>query len=1020
MKKKILLVEYATGSIDIIKEILSDAIFEITVANEGDKARTYLDEKPFDLMITAAMLPKFHGFNLSQYAAEHYPGIKIIIISEIYKGMDYKHQAMTTYKADDFFEKPFDKEEFRKRVLELLEIDEAILGDAAEKTAAEGPLSDTKKVRTLKQMEKEKKKLTSEDLFGDIIEKVHELPAYEIDLDTDMDADLEKKEAVTREFASPLTQMLDKEKISASQKSPAVTEVLQTPTGNKTQKIDLELLDLIKSGKKEKKTEVINDKRKFKKIEDDISRKLEDTLSGLGLAGKPAAKPEGTSPEETRLVKPPQAKTQEKEKTGEVEVGDYEILGLIGRGGMAEIYKAKKKGVKGFEKIIALKKILSGYGADAKYIEMFVDEAKIAAELSHPNIIQIYDLGKKDDYYFIAMEYISSKDLRVILQKLAQSQRIMPEALSIYLVIKVLEALNYAHAARDSSGKKLDIVHRDVSPPNILVAYDGNIKLTDFGVSKASIKMHQTLAGALKGKVLYMSPEQAKGEDNIDYRSDLYSVGIILFELITGEKLFLGSSEIGTLKKVQEGKIIKPSQIKKDIEPELEFIILKALNKDRTKRYQRALDMIKDLEAYMMHQYESAPEAAHIAHFICNLFKDEIIKEGIEINLPPHPHPISRRSKKEVKAQEELPEKEEEIFGLPEEDQLEEALQSREEKEAEQYLLKEEEFQPIVEITFDEDKNKKVPPGEKAYQPAPPASLPEVETLMQEEKSKRRKNFLAAIIIVIIVLAVAIILYLVLGSREPGPGSASKPVSAVRTTETTETTGTTGTTSTEVVSSQPEMKPAIPPSQQAPTALTTGEPGPGRGEEPGEKRELQKETSQLMAKDEKVTADKPGKMEKTEKAETGEVKPRETPTPQPDKLEKEPELPQEKEKPAEEPIKQTIEEQKPPDLAPEEIVKEGDILSPSQVDTQPVPISTPPIKITPAIRRLLTSDQRVLVSYLVDHNGSVETVKVLNKSSLKRLNTLIIGTIKSWQYKPATKNNVRVKVWKNKWIAIKK
>ena len=186
------------------------------------------------------------------------------------------------------------------------------------------------------------------------------------------------------------------------------------------------------------------------------------------------------------------------------------------------------------------------------------------------------------------MEYVSGKDLRVILQKLTRLGITLPEELSIYLVIKVLEALNYAHAARNSKGKKLEIVHRDVSPPNILVSYEVQIKLTDFGVSKASTKMHQTLAGALKGKLLYMSPEQARGESNIDYRSDLYSAGIILFELITGEKLFLGSSEIVTLKKVQEGTVIKPSLVKNDIEPELETIILKALNKNITQRYQRA------------------------------------------------------------------------------------------------------------------------------------------------------------------------------------------------------------------------------------------------------------------------------------------------------------------------------------------------------------------------------------------------------------------------------------------------
>ncbi|MFC2146748.1 protein kinase, partial [Acidobacteriota bacterium] len=781
MKKKILLVEYAATSIDIIKEILSPPVFEITVANEGETAKNCLAEKPFDLMITAAMLPKFHGFNLSQYTAENYPDIKIIIISEIYKGMDYKHQATTLYKANDFFEKPFDKKVFKDRVFELLEINIEDLEQPSKKTTRQAPFSDTKKIPTIKKLAEEGKKLTSEDLFGDIIEKVHELPTYEIKLDAEEDKRKKKEKPgstavpevppVTREFAPPVTQMIDR-------KTPAVTQVLKTPSVNKTQKIDLDFLSLIKAEKKDKTKD--KDIRN-KKIEEDISRKLEDTLSGLGISDI-SSPPPGAAAEsvpKTEVIKPvktPAAKAEEKKKADEV--GGYEILGLIGRGGMAEIYKAKKKGVKGFEKIIALKKILSGYGTDAKYIEMFVDEAKIAAELSHPNIVQIHDLGKKDDYYFIAMEYVPGKDLRVILQKLARERTLMPEPIAIYLAINVLSALNYAHAARNSTGKKLDIVHRDISPPNILVSYEGNIKLTDFGVSKASIKMHQTLAGALKGKLLYMSPEQAKGADYIDYRSDLYSVGIILFELITGEKLFLGSSEISTLKKVQEGKIIKPSQIKKDIEPELETIILKALNKEMTRRYQGAADMIKDLETYMKRHYSAMPEASHAAHFITNLFKNEIKEENIEINPTPIPYTVTKKIKKEVKAKGEV--KEDTIPELPEAELLEESLQSREEKlekakekKLEQDLMREDEFLPIIEITFDEDNKKKdIPvPEEKAYKAAPPAIAAGFEALIPKKEVKKKKNLLLAGIIVIVVLAIAIVLYLKFGSGESGSGA---------------------------------------------------------------------------------------------------------------------------------------------------------------------------------------------------------------------------------------------------------
>lgn len=1034
MKKKILLVEYAATSIDIIKEILSPPTFEITVANEGETAKKYLREKFFDLMITAAMLPKFHGFNLSQYAVENYPGMRVIIISEIYKSMDYKHQAIKLYKADDFFEKPFDKKVFKARVCELLEINMEDLVQSSKKSSSQAPLSDTKKIPTLKKLETEGKKLTSKDIFGDIIEKVHDLPTYEIKLEGEEDKSKEKVPPVTQEFVSPATQMIDK-------KTPVVTQDLKTSSVNKTQKIDLDLLDFIKKEKSDKtKDKVIRNK----KIEEDISRKLEDTLSGLGISAKSSPPPgaaEDTGPK-TGVVKPaktPGFKAEEKEETDEV--GGYEILGLIGRGGMAEIYKAKKKGVKGFEKVIALKKILSGYGTDAKYIEMFVDEAKIAAELSHPNIVQIYDLGKKEDYYFIAMEYIQGKDLRVILQKLAIEKTLMPEPIAIYLAINVLSALNYAHAARNSSGKKLEIVHRDISPPNILVSYEGNVKLTDFGVAKASIKMHNTLAGALKGKLLYMSPEQAKGEGHIDYRSDIYSVGIILFELITGEKLFLGSSEMGTLKKVQKGFIIKPGQIKKDIDPELETIILKALNKEMNRRYQGAADMSKDLETYMKSRYNAMPEAAHVAHFITNLFKNEIKEEKIEISLPPLPYTITKKANQEIKVKEEV--REETIPELPGVELFEgflpapeEKVKKGEEKKLGQELMEKEEFQPVIEITFDEDNKKQAIPV-----PEERAIFSGFGALKPGWEVKRKKSFLLAGIIVVVVLVIAVVLYLILGTGESGSGSPP-PVDV-----------------TEIKSPQQQQLPsavALENESQSqrisiePWTLEPDESEPGKVEpqkenkvEPQKEKEV-REPSQISTlpqatADEKGTPDKSEETKKKKKSKSQdseeEGQPAEEQTPPKDKTEaaaaEEKTTTEETQKPetqsqsvTEEPAREVkeapVEEKKASSLEQEAIVKEGDIFSPSQLDTQPVPVSTPEIKVSRSIRRLLTSDEQILVSYLVDQNGNIEMVKVLKKSSLKKLDALIIETIQNWKYKPATKNNIKVKVWKNKWISIQK
>jgi TonB family protein len=1015
MKKEILLVEYATTTIEIIKEILSLPIFDLTIAHEGETAKQLLAEKPFDLMIAAAMLPKFHGFSLSQHAAENYPGIKIIITSHIYKGMEYRHQAISQFKADDFFEVPFDKNAFKKRVFELLEIDPQAVDTRPDMTTTQVPISDTRKIPTLKKLkEKEdQKELTSEELFGDIIDQVEkEPPVFEIDLNGEAAPKTRAKEKipdtvqfsgeplVTRLLKPPVTQVLDKKKTP--------------PPSAATQKIDLDLLDLLQSDKKMKKAK---EEEKLKKIEDDISRKLEDTLSGLGIG------PQKKVETKTEPVKKPETKEV---KTQKEEISGYEILGLIGRGGMAEIYKAKRKGVKGFEKVIALKKILSGYGEDVKYLEMFVDEAKIAAELSHPNIVQIYDLGQKDDYYFIAMEYVPGKDLRVVLNKLAQQRITMPEELAIYLIIRVLEALNYAHSARGSSGKRLEIVHRDVSPPNILISYNGNVKLTDFGVSKASIKMHQTLAGALKGKILYMSPEQARGEDNIDYRSDLYSVGIILFELITGEKLFLGSSDILTLKKVQEGKIIKPSQLKINIDPELESIIIKALEKNIEKRYQKAAEMINDLYAYLKKNYDSLPETNHLAYFIYTLFKEDIGKEGIDINIHAISQPVKQIERKKETAvpaasapvkepeqeqafdlagEEQMPVSEDEGFPLSfkyEEETHDQGLKEQLEKEEE--LPPHDEFQPVIEISFDEDKAR--------TEAVPTPVMPGVDMLEQEKESKKKRNLLLVLFLVIVVLAIVIGVFIIdnLSSGKSKPGAIDQPASTVL--------------------KQPgadQESAALPPAAQEdePAVAVTSDKD---SQEPADTAaavvpEEQKEKKEKKKKDEAPKTETAAEkvIPTTAPAVESPTKPAEE---QPDlsPIEQEPPQTQEGEPTTvEETQTPAGDEKKPEGEMPPAALKEGDIASPSAVETDAVPISSQEIKISRMIGRLLLSDQRVFVTYLVDHNGNVETVKLIKKSSLKKLNELIIETIKKWKFKPAaTKNNVKVKVWKSKWIEIKK
>jgi len=278
--------------------------------------------------------------------------------------------------------------------------------------------------------------------------------------------------------------------------------------------------------------------------------------------------------------------------------GKYYLLERVNVGGMAEVFKAKAFGVEGFERLLAVKRILPNIAEDKEFIEMFIDEAKIAVQLNHANIAQIFDLGKVEDSFFIALEFVHGKDLRSIFDRGRQVGQIMPIAQACFVIMKVCEGLDYAHNKRDASGRELNLVHRDVSPQNVLVSYEGEIKLIDFGIAKAAGKASKTQAGILKGKFGYMSPEQVRGLP-IDRRSDIFSVGIVLYELLTGERLFVGESDFSTLEKVRNVEILPPSTYNRKIPDELERIVLKTLAKDVEDRYQNAIDLHDDLQAFM-------------------------------------------------------------------------------------------------------------------------------------------------------------------------------------------------------------------------------------------------------------------------------------------------------------------------------------------------------------------------------------------------------------------------------------
>jgi eukaryotic-like serine/threonine-protein kinase len=277
--------------------------------------------------------------------------------------------------------------------------------------------------------------------------------------------------------------------------------------------------------------------------------------------------------------------------------GKYFLLERINIGGMAEVFRAKAFGVEGFERLVAVKRILSNVAEDKEFIRMFIEEAKLSVQLNHANIAQIFDLGVVDGAYYIALEHVHGRDLRGIFDRGRQLGEAMPVAQACFVAMKVCEGLDYAHNKRDQSGKELALVHRDVSPQNILVSFEGEVKLIDFGIAKAAGTV-TTQGGILKGKFGYMSPEQVRGLP-VDRRSDVFSCGIVLYELLTGERLFVGESDFSTLEKVRNVEILPPSTYNRKIPDELERIVLKALSKDVDDRYQNAIDLHDELQAFV-------------------------------------------------------------------------------------------------------------------------------------------------------------------------------------------------------------------------------------------------------------------------------------------------------------------------------------------------------------------------------------------------------------------------------------
>lgn len=278
----------------------------------------------------------------------------------------------------------------------------------------------------------------------------------------------------------------------------------------------------------------------------------------------------------------------------------YRVLKRLASGGMAEVFVAESAGIEGFKKQVAIKRVLPALSRKEQFIAMFLDEARLSAHLSHSNVVSVFDIGVGDDSYFIVMEFVDGADLKQILDHRKKIHQPIPVEAAVYVATKICQGLAYAHELTTADGRPLNIVHRDITPANVLITRHGEIKIVDFGLAKASSQLAESDAGVIKGKFGYLAPETVK-ELGVDHRVDVFAVGIILWEMLASQRLFLGKTDFATVKLVSDAVIPPLAPINPAVPPELERILARALARDRDARYQSARDFGRDLTRFLFH-----------------------------------------------------------------------------------------------------------------------------------------------------------------------------------------------------------------------------------------------------------------------------------------------------------------------------------------------------------------------------------------------------------------------------------
>ncbi|MEO1335709.1 MAG: serine/threonine-protein kinase, partial [Myxococcota bacterium] len=319
------------------------------------------------------------------------------------------------------------------------------------------------------------------------------------------------------------------------------------------------------------------------------------------------------------------------------QLGRYQVINRIASGGMAEVFLAKAVGAMGFQRLVAVKLIHSNFTRDEEFVKMFIDEARIAMHLHHRNIVQVFDLDQVEGTYFIAMEFVHGVNLYDLYERMAKHDRWIDPPLALYLTAEICKGLHFAHTRKDAQGRALNIVHRDISPQNVLMSFEGEVKITDFGIATAAQRLHQTAAGIVKGKYAYMAPERLQ-EKPIDARVDVFSAGVLLYELLVGENPFAGNSAVDTIEKVLHRDVPPPSSRGAPITRDLDEICLKALSKDPDKRFADAQELADVLTEYAMDttiaRKDMAAGDAAVGLLLSDLFPDRVGQPATAIAEP--------------------------------------------------------------------------------------------------------------------------------------------------------------------------------------------------------------------------------------------------------------------------------------------------------------------------------------------------------------------------------------------------